>query len=284
MSRMPTLGSDGSGTPVWISPDDRDALAGQVEDRRDGDPADEGDEGARDPRGDAAEDDDQDQGADADDERPDVDGRPVSGQVRQALEDPARRRRDPEERGHLPDDDRDRQADDEAGHHRLGQELRHEAELRDPRGEQEQADHQGEHRAELEVAGVAGDRQRADDRGRHHRDRGARRDLQVPGRAEDRVRGHRGERGDQAGLRRQAGEPRVGHRDRDHDAPADDAGDEVGPQVPAVVGRDPAEDRDVAHQPWWKVGQDRPRCGERPLGSRARMARWPGRTMLAIAT
>ncbi len=52
MSRMPTLGSDGSGTPVWTVPTTATPWLGQVEHGRDDDPADEGDEGARDPRGD----------------------------------------------------------------------------------------------------------------------------------------------------------------------------------------------------------------------------------------
>ena len=79
--------------------------------------------------------------------------------------------------------------------------------------------------------------------------------------------GDRGERGDQPDLRRQAGEPRIGHGDRDHDAPADDAGDEVGPQVAAVVGRDPADDRDV-------VGTSRRVEGRARLARCGRAAPW----------
>ena len=52
--------------------------------------------------------------------------------------------------------------------------------------------------------------------------------------------------GDQARLRRHPRKAGIGHRDGHHHAPADDPGDRVEAQVVAVVGRQPADDRNVA--------------------------------------
>ena len=94
--------------------------------------------------------------------------------------------------------------------------------------------------------GVARRQDRADDRCRQDRDRGARRHLEMARRPEDGVGGQRRERGHEAGLGRHPGKTGVGHRDRDHHAPADDPGDGVEAEVRAVVGGQPADDRDVA--------------------------------------
>ena len=95
-------------------------------------------------------------------------------------------------------------------------------------------------------SGSRDDEDRADDRGRQDRDRGTGRHLEMARRPEDGVGGQRHERGHQAGLGRHPGKAGVGHRHRDHHAPADDPGEGVEAEVRAVVVGQPADDRHVA--------------------------------------
>jgi hypothetical protein len=63
----------------------------------------------------------------------------LAGQMPQLLEEVALALGDPEQLGQLPDDDREGQADDEALEHRLGDEVGHKAQPRQPRDDPDDA-------------------------------------------------------------------------------------------------------------------------------------------------
>ena len=75
------------------------------------------------------------------------------------------------------------------------------------------------------------------DRRRHDRHRRAGGDLHLTRRAEHRIGRQRREGRHQARLGRHPRKAGICHRDRDHHAPADDAGDRIEAQVAAVVSR-----------------------------------------------
>ena len=131
--------------------DDRDALGLQVERRREGDPDDERDQRARDPRHQPPEDQDADDSADP--ER----GRVRVGQA-ESCAIPTRRWRIvpstagiPSRAGSWPMVIVDRQPDHEAGHDRDGEELRQESEPRCTGDHEDRADRQRERRAQRDV-------------------------------------------------------------------------------------------------------------------------------------
>ena len=94
---------------------------------------------------------------------------------------------------------------------------------------------------------AVGDRGGNERRGHRRRDqgRGRRRGLdhQVPRRAEQRVQQERGQQGVKTGLRRQPGDPGIGHGFGHHETPQRQAGDDVGGQPRALIRRQPVNDR-----------------------------------------
>ena len=79
----------------------------------------------------------------------------------------------PEQLGKLADGDDQRQAEDEAGDHRLGEEVRDEPEAGDTGQEQDHADDEGEGRGERRVSGRIPRSHDDNDCRRHHGHGGA---------------------------------------------------------------------------------------------------------------
>ena len=133
-----TSGSPNDGSPLVDVADDRDAVLVEVEQLDRGDPEQHGDERARArparlsfrPRTSGER-------GDADEQRQPARVAELAEQVPELLEEVALALLDAEQLGQLPDDDRQRQADDEALQHRLGDEVRQEAEPQQPGDERE---------------------------------------------------------------------------------------------------------------------------------------------------
>ena len=146
---------------------------------------------------------------------------------------------------HLADDDRQREADDEALQHRLGDEAREEAEpQRARRPARRIPTTSAERDRELEERVRAARGEVADGRGRQRRGRRHRPGDEVPRAAERGVEDQRAGRGVEADHRRDAGDrgvgERLGHEHRPHGQP----GDQVAAQPRAVVAlRERGEDR-----------------------------------------
>ena len=104
------------------------------------------------------------------------------------------------------------------------------------------ADEQGEQRREGDEAAAVAERQRRDGGRRVRRDRRARADRELPAGAEDGVGEQRRQGGEQAGLRRHAGERGVGHALRHEHRPDGRRRDEVRPQPAPLVLRQPVAD------------------------------------------
>ena len=224
---------------------DAHALVLQVEHGHRDQPQHQRDQRARDPPRDQAQDEDQRQRHEADRERVRVGVRQLGDELAQLVGDGAAHRRHAEQLGQLPHDDRDREAEDEPGHHRLGEEVGDEAEPRHAGGEQEHADGHGQGRRQHQVQRRIAAGQVDDDRRRHDRHRRAGGDLEVAARAEHGVDRHGRERRRQADLGRDARQPRVGERDRHHHDPRGQRGDQVGAQPGARIGPGPRRDRDI---------------------------------------
>ena len=161
--------------------------------------------------------------------------------LRQLLDDPqqllhrvALRFGHPEELVELSHGDKNRQAGHEAVHHRFGQELGDEAQPRDPGRQKDQPGDQDEGRR----VGLIGFRIGSGGSGRRHQRRRHRRGEQrgrgrgglhhqMARRAEYRVDEQGGQQRIEAGLRRQAGDARIGHRLRHHQSPQRQTGDDV---------------------------------------------------------
>jgi hypothetical protein len=219
--------------------DDVDPVIGELQKRRDDDAEDQHDQRARE-RGPARAADHQPRDARGGDrDGGAVHVADVVEQIAELMKERAARAFDAEQLGGLPDRDGQAEAEQEPGHHRLGDQV----------GQRAQPQHAGEHkhrggderqrrRERGEAAGIAiGERA---DRRCGHRGRCRRRaDHERARRAQQRVGNQCSRRGHQARLGWQAGDLGVGDRLRDDDAPDHDAGDDVGAQPRAAVMPEP---------------------------------------------
>ena len=144
---------------------------------------------------------------------------------------------DAEQLRDLADDDRQRQADDEALQHRLGDEAGEEPEPEQPGHEGEDPGDEREHA--VKAAKSSGPpRDEVGDRRGGQRGRGRHRpDDEMPGAAERGVEDQRRGRGVEPDDRRDTGDGRVGERLGHEHRPDGQAGDEIAAQPPAVVAR-----------------------------------------------
>ena len=184
--------------------------------------------------------------AEADGDRRRVRLRQLPEQVGEHREEVAFARLDAGDLRQLADGDGEPEAEQEAGRHRLGDEVDDGAARSAPAAASTPAADEGERgRQRREAHGVAV-RERADRGGgeRGRRGRGAH-DQRARG-AQERVAQERARRGDQPGLGRQARDLRVGDHLRRDDAPHHQPGDQVAPQPGAVVAAQPR--RDDAHR------------------------------------
>ena len=175
-------------------------------------------------------------------ERPAVGVAEVGDDSPQLLEEVALLLLDAEQLGHLADDDRQGEADDEPLEHRLGDEVGEEPEAQQSGAERQHPGHQGEHAGERQhLVGPAG--REVGDRRRRQRGGGRHRaDDEVAGAAEGGVEDQRRRRGVEADDRRHAGDRRVGERLGDEHRPHGEPGDEVAAEPRPVVAGKRAED------------------------------------------
>ena len=138
--------------------------------------------------------------------------RHVRDDRQQILEKRVLRKMDAEQLRDLIDDDHDRDAGLEADQHRLGDEVRDEAQPEHRgRDEQDRADEQRQRRGgRSELARVAAGHDAAERRRGQDRDRRRRADAEEARRAEERIDHHRHERGVEADFDRKARDGRVG--------------------------------------------------------------------------
>ena len=152
--------------------------------------------------------------------------------------------REPEQLGQLRDDDGHGDAHQVAEPHGHRQQFGHEAEPRQPAGEHDRPDEDGEHPGERDPRRrVAGRRQRDDRRGDERRDRRVGSQDEDPRRAQQEVHDERHERRVEPGDRRHARELGVRHALRDEQRGEDDARDDVAAQVGAAVASQQREPR-----------------------------------------
>jgi hypothetical protein len=178
--------------------------------------------------------------ATADGERRDVDVGQITEQIPQSREEVALAGGDAEQAGHLRERDGEPEPEQEPGHHGLGHEVGHGAEPREAAEDEHDARDEREHRRQRgELAGVAA-RERSDRRGRHRGRRGGRAHDELVRGPQQAVADHRDRRRHEPGLGRQPCDLRVRDGLRRHDAPDDDAREEIGTQPGAPVARDPS--------------------------------------------
>ena len=169
-SPSPGRGSVGRGRPLGIRPDDRDAVAGQVERPGGADRADDDDQRAGDARDEEAKREQHRQRHGADRHRRAADLAELARRSRPAGERVAGADREAEQLAELADHEHDRDAVDVADQHRPREVVGEPAEPQQAREQEAGADEQREHRRELDRVRAAGDRER------QHRGRDERRD------------------------------------------------------------------------------------------------------------
>ena len=149
---------------------------------------------------------------------------------------------DPEQLGNLADHNRQRQADDEALEHRLGDEVRKKSQPEQSREQREDAGHDCERHGERDDVVRARreirDRRRGQGRSRRHRSHD-----QVPGTAERGVQQQRAGRRVKPDHRRHTGDRGVRQRFGNEHCPHRETGDRVGAQPPPLVMRERIEDQ-----------------------------------------
>ena len=160
--------------------DDVDAAAGQVEQRGDGDRQHEYDERAWNLRCDPAERDEQDDARGADRDRPAVRVADVAEQRPQPLEERPARVVESEHLRELTDGDEQPQPEEEAGHHRLGDQVHDAAESKQSGYDQHGAGDEREPGGKGSEADRVAVCERADRRGRQRRGRRRRADDERP--------------------------------------------------------------------------------------------------------
>ena len=134
---------------------------------------------------------------------------------------------DPGDAPELADQDRERDAGEEADEDRPRQEGREDAEAEQAGAEVEAADDEGEQRGDGGAVGGLEAGHGREDRGHDGDGRGVGADDELPRRAEDRVGDQRRDRGVEPGLRRQAGDRRIGDGARQADRGDGEAGRDV---------------------------------------------------------
>ena len=158
--------------------------------------------------------------------------------------------REAEELGQLLDDDRRGDAHEVAEPHRQRQQLGDEAEARQPTGEHDRADEDGEQAGEGDPLGsVAGRRQRDDRGGDERGDGGVRAQDEDRRRAQQEVDDERHQGRVQPGDRRHAGELGVGHALRDEERGEDGPRHQVAPQCGAAMAREQRQPRHPTTDP-----------------------------------
>ena len=201
----------------------------------------------------------------------------------------------PRELGKFTDHHVDRGAEQEAGNHGPGEELRDPPHLQHREDKEQHARNEGDHRHEgRHVMGPRdpGHRDRARGHGRQSRARPGR---DLPARPEDRVKDRAGGGRVQTVLQRDSRNPGVAQVLRDDQGSHGDPGDEITPEPATLVGADPSGHRDETpsvtrrYRPGpahsctrcelrtcrcLQTGGSRPRCGlirttRRPAGPRA---------------
>jgi hypothetical protein len=230
-------------------PDHVDAVEPQVEHGNRGDPDDDRDQRGGESRPDPAHQEDERERGAAHRERPAVRLRDGEDHRRELLERARPAGLEPEQLGQLADDDRDREPDHEARDDGCREEIGDEPETCQPGKHEDRTDHQREPRGQLEVPPRVAGRERADQRRGHDRHRRAGRHLEVAAGPEHGVREQGGERGDEAELSGDPSERGVAHRDRDHDGPRRQSGDQIEAGGSARVGAPPRREGDVGGEP-----------------------------------
>ena len=200
-----------------------------------GDGADDGHERTRNARSEAAQAEDHRQRARADEQRQALRVAEMGDEVPGLLEEVARPRADPEQLRQLADDDREREADDQALEHGRADELGQEAEAQQTRDQGGDARRDGQAGGERDEAlaphrGQIGDRGRRQGRGGRHgsHDEHARA-------AKGRVQQQRAGRRVEADDRRDVRDARVRERLRNQDRPEREARDQIGAKPRALI-------------------------------------------------
>ena len=152
---------------------------------------------------------------------------------------------DPGDAPELADQDRERDAGEEADEDRPRQEGGEDAEAEQAGADVEAADDEGEQGGDGGAVGGLEAGHGREDRGHDGDGGGVGADHELPGRAEDRVGDQRRDRGIEPGLRRQAGDRRVGDRARQADRGDGEAGRDVSLQPGEPVALEARQDRPV---------------------------------------
>ena len=240
MSETDTCGRDGAGNPCGSDADDGHAVRREVEQDREGDRGDDGDEDARRPRRDAQEPQDDAEAEQADAERPGIGLVEVLDEGRRLGDQSAGVGAEPEQLGQLADEDHDRETRQVPGPDRVREEVGDEAELGQAGADGDQPDEDREHPGEGDRLLLVAGGERQDRRGDHGSERGVRAEHEDGRRSDEGVRDQADDRRVQPRDRRQARELRVGHPLRNEQRDEDDPGDEVAWQPRPFVGAEHA--------------------------------------------